>query len=76
MLIPFWIVGHERIRAAVVEGAAEALSRGGQGLLPVRKVDSGMRIIGERRLQDNGHLHRVVGHIHSEEAENGDGGMP
>ncbi len=57
---PFLVVGHLGVRAAVVEGAAYTLGRGGQGLLPICKMDSGMRIIGERRLQDDGSLHRNV----------------
>jgi hypothetical protein len=58
--VPFLIVGHLGVRAAVVEGAAHTLGRSCQGLLPICKMDSGMRIIGERRLQDDGNLHRNV----------------
>ena len=58
--VPFLIVGHLGVRAAVVEGAAQTLGRGCQGRLPICKVDSGMRIISERRLKDDGLLHRHV----------------
>ncbi len=58
--VPFLIVGYLGVRAAVVEGTAQTLGRGCQGRLPICKMDSGMIIISERWLKDDGNLHRNV----------------
>ena len=48
--VPFDIVGHERVGATLVEGAAHTLGCGGQRFFPVREMDSRMGVICERRL--------------------------
>jgi hypothetical protein len=69
---PFSIVSNLGVGAALVEGTAYALGCSGQSFLPIRKVNSRMRVIREGRLKD-GHSRD---HLYCGEDGKVEGGIP
>jgi hypothetical protein len=69
--VPFGIICDEGVGVTRVEGAAHALSCSSQRFLPIRKMNSGVRVIHEGRLK-NGHSDV---HLYSDDDEKGGGGM-